>query len=241
MVNSILEEKTIYIADDEQNIRELIASFLKNAGYTVRTFENGDLLYAAFLEEAPDLVILDIMMPGTDGLMICTRIREKSPVPIILVSARDTELDRIMGITIGSDDYLVKPFSPMELVARVNGLFRRMALNHVQTTSVLESEHLKFNDMTINLKTRGITFKGQAFEVSPTEYALLSYLFKHQDRAVSRDELLKSVWQFDEQVDTRATDDVVKRLRKKLAATDVRIGAVWGFGFKIEAEEKINE
>ena len=120
--------KKIYIADDEKNIRELIAAFLRNAGFDVMLFENGDLLLKEFLQSPSDMVILDIMMPGTDGLTLCTKIREKSNVPIIIVSARDSEIDRITGITLGSDDYLTKPFSPMELVARVKAIFRRLRI-----------------------------------------------------------------------------------------------------------------
>lgn len=224
--------KKIAIADDEPNIRELIKSFLKNAGYDVQVFETGDDLYASFLVDEPDLIILDITMPGTDGLMICTKIRESSSVPIIIVSARDSELDRITGITIGSDDYLVKPFSPIELVTRVKALFRRMDFMMRETTS--EVVQLSFGQIKINVKTRQAEHAGVPLPLSPTEYELLAYLMKNSDRAISRDELLENVWRFDEPIDTRATDDVVKRLRKKLAPTDVRVGAVWGFGFKLE-------
>ncbi len=122
-------QKLIYIADDEKNIRELIAGFLKNDGYEVVAFENGDRLLSAFVAKPSDLVVLDIMMEGTDGLTICSKIREKHNVPIIIVSARDSELDRITGITMGSDDYLVKPFSPIELLARVKAIFRRIQLD----------------------------------------------------------------------------------------------------------------
>ena len=226
--------KRIAIADDEQNIRELIKSFLKNAGYDVQIFETGDDLYASFLVEVPDLIILDIAMPGTDGLMICTKIRETSSVPIIIVSARDSELDRITGITIGSDDYLVKPFSPIELVTRVKALFRRMDYMINDSSPDTSEVQLSFGDIVISHKTRQAEHVGISLSLSPTEYDLLAYLIKNSDRAVSRDELLENVWRFDEPVDTRATDDVVKRLRKKIILTNVRIAAVWGFGFKLE-------
>lgn len=225
-------QKKILIADDSAPIRDLIKSFLKNAGYIVETFETGDDLYAAFIKHPADLIILDIMMPGTDGLMICTKIREISGVPIIIVSARDSELDRITGITIGSDDYLVKPFSPIELVTRVNALFRR--LEYAKQTPNIENDQLRLGNVTLYPKTRKVTSSENPLDLSPTEYEMLHYLIAHQDRAVSRDELLKNVWQFEAQVDTRATDDVVKRLRKKLTSTNIRIEAVWGFGFKLE-------
>ncbi len=227
-----MDKKRIYIADDEKNIRELIQSFLKNAGYEVEAFETGDALFDTFVKEPCDLIVLDIMMPGTDGLMLCTKIREHSVVPIIIVSARDSELDRITGITIGSDDYLVKPFSPIELVTRINALFRRLEYHQQANRNTLMD--LSFGQMTIHQKTRTITYLDTNMDISPTEYEFLRYLFANHDRAVSREELLKHVWQFETQVDTRATDDVVKRLRKKLALTHVRIEAVWGFGFKLE-------
>lgn len=226
----------IYVADDEKNIRDLIESFLKNDGFEVKTFENGELLYKAFLAKPSDMIILDIMMPGIDGLTLCSKIRETHNVPIIIVSARDSELDRITGITIGSDDYLVKPFSPIELVARVKAIFRRMEYVQSETTDT----ELTFGDLTIRLKTRDVLQNGKLFETTPTEFALLTYLFKNKDRAVSREELLKNVWQFDFEVDSRATDDVVKRLRKKLVSSNVKITAVWGFGFKIEMEMMSN-
>jgi len=225
--------KLIYVADDEKNIRSLMETFLKSAGFTVKTFETGDALYQAFQEVEADLIVLDIMMPGTDGLTLCTNIRKTSQVPIIIVSARDTEMDRITGITIGSDDYMVKPFSPVELIARIQGIFRRMSY---QTSS--PQTLLSFEEMTINEQTRQMTYKDQAFDVSPTEFDFLAYMFTNKDRAVSREELLKHVWHFDATVDTRATDDVVKRLRKKLMPTKVRIAAVWGFGFRLETKDE---
>lgn len=224
--------KTIYIADDEQNIRELISSFLKSEGFNTRTFSNGDDLLAAFLQEPADMVILDIMMPGTDGLSLCTKIRQKSNVPIIIVSARDSEMDRITGITLGSDDYLTKPFSPMELVARVKALFRRLNFGKPGC----DVEVISMGNIEINAGTRKAKCSSKPMDLTPTELALMIYLIQNSERAVSRGELLKNVWKFDFEVDTRATDDVIKRLRKKLlsAGSNVKIQSVWGFGFKIE-------
>lgn len=226
-------EQMIYVADDEKNIRDLIQSFLKNDGFRVKTFEDGESLYRAFVEEPADMLILDIMMPGIDGLSLCSKIREHHNVPIVIVSARDSELDRIMGITIGSDDYLVKPFSPVELVARVKAIFRRIQLDQ----KTIQIDFLKYGDITIDVKVREVRVGDVVIETTPTEFALMTYLFENQDRAVSREELLKNVWKFDFEVDTRATDDVVKRLRKKLTQTKVRISAVWGYGFRLETED----
>lgn len=227
--------KTIYVADDEKNIRQLICGFLINEGFQVCAFETGDDLLKAFLEKPSDMVILDIMMDGTDGLTICSQIRQKHNVPIIIVSARDSELDRITGITLGSDDYLVKPFSPIELVARVKALFRRIQLDCGKSTSHI----LSYGDITLYLLTKESKLNSKSLDLTPTEFALLTYLFENCERAISREELLKNVWKFDFEVDSRATDDVLKRLRKKLIESKVKIESVWGFGFKLSLGESL--
>lgn len=225
--------RSIYIADDEKNIRDLIELFLTNEGYSVTSFSDGDQLLKAFSQRPSDMVILDIMMPGTDGLTICREIRSRSNALIIIVSARDSEIDRITGITLGSDDYLTKPFSPMELVVRVKALFRRLELGSLNSPG----ETLTAGGLTVNTATRKAEINGRPFDMTPTELALMVYLMKNSARAVSREELLKNVWKFDFEVDTRATDDVVKRLRKKLndAGANIKIDTVWGFGFKLNA------
>jgi DNA-binding response OmpR family regulator len=224
-------KKTIYIADDEQNIRDLIGMFLTNEGFDVTAFTRGDDLLEAFLQKPSEMVILDIMMPGTDGLSLCTQIRSRSNALIIIVSARDSEIDRITGITLGSDDYMTKPFSPMELVARVKALFRRLELD----MGGASGDVLTAGSLKINTAAREAQIAGRPFDLTPTELALMVYLLQNGARAVSREELLKNVWKFDFEVDTRATDDVVKRLRKKLteAGADIRIDTVWGYGFKL--------
>ncbi len=225
--------KLIYIADDDKNIRDLIAGFLKNDGFETEVFENGDALLQAFLNKPADMLILDIMMPGTDGLAVCGKIRAENNVPIIIVSARDSEVDRITGITIGSDDYLVKPFSPVELVARVHAIFRRTQIGKEPAGETV----LKYGDISINQNERTASVNGEKLELTPTEYLLIGYLIQNSGRAVPREELLKNVWRFETEVDTRATDDVIKRLRKKLKDSRVRITSVWGYGFKLELEE----
>lgn len=226
--------KSIFIAEDDADIRALIELFLNNEGYAVRAFSTGDALLAAFLEQPADMVILDIMLPGTDGLTLCARLRQRSNVPIIIVSARDSEADRIAGITLGSDDYLTKPFSPMELTARVKALFRRLELDR----GASENKSLALNNLSLDSAARTAAVGGVALDLTPTEFLLLAYLLRQGDRAVSREELLKNVWKYDFEVDTRATDDVMKRLRKKLAqaGAQIRIETVWGFGFRIAAE-----
>lgn len=227
--------KRIYIADDEANICKLIQSFLEKEGFEVKCFGNGVDLLNRFRIDPVDLLILDIMMPGIDGLSLCAMIRQESSVPIIIVSAKDSEIDRVTGITIGSDDYLVKPFSPLELVARVKALFRRNELLLGQ--SHVESEVLTYHTLILNMKMRTLIINERAVTLTPMEFDFLAFLVKNQDRAVSKVELLKELWQVDFETDTRATDDVVKRLRKKLKENgSISIETVWGFGYRIGQE-----
>lgn len=225
--------KLIYIADDENNIRKLVKTFLENDGHIVKDFENGDLLLKEFNEKECDLVILDIMMPGSDGFEICTSIREKSTVPIIMLTARDSDIDYITGITLGSDDYFTKPFSPMALVMRVKAIFRRIDFEKIQNNKSKQTV-LEFGDITINTDTKTVNNLNEIIDLTPNEYNLLTYLFENKERAVSREELLNKIWGYDSEIETRAADDTVKRLRKKISDTNILIETVWGFGFRLK-------
>lgn len=234
--------KLIYIADDEANIRRLVKKFLENDGYEVKDFETGELLLEEFSRKECDLAILDVMMPGSDGFEICTKLREKSIVPIIILTARDSDIDYITGITLGSDDYFTKPFSPMGLAMRVKSIFRRIDFEtnkNIQDTNKKFLE-LKFGNITINTNSKEVSFQDQIIELTPNEFNLLKYLFENSDRAISREELLNKVWGYDSEVQTRAADDTVKRLRKKISITNVVIETVWGFGFRLK-ETNIND
>lgn len=226
-------EKLIYIAEDEKHIRDLEKIFLEKSGFRVETFDCGETLLKAFDDNPADLLVLDIMLPGVDGLSICNLIREKSTVPIIIVSAKDSEMDKITGITIGSDDYLTKPFSPIELVVRVQAIFRRIEMH---SNSLRNDDMLTYGDLVVNKKRREITKDGTPISLTPTEYKVITYLIDNADKAISRDELLRNIWEFDIRViDTRATDDTMKRLRKKLVdiASSVKIETIRGYGFRI--------
>lgn len=226
----------VYLADDEKNIRDLIAAFLSQEGFEVKTFESGDALLAACNVGLPDLVILDIIMPGTDGLSVCSALRKASAdLPIIIVSAKDSPYDRVTGLTLGSDDYLIKPFLPLELVARVRAFLRR---TQKATPSSETAQELTYGALRLSPERRNAFLNDAPLTLTPTEFDFLAYLVQHQDRAVNRDELLQALWQVDWQADTRATDDLVKRLRRKLRErkSPVRIETVWGFGFRISME-----
>lgn len=231
-----MKKKLIYIADDEVNICNIIKSFLIKEGFEVETFNDGRSIFEAFNIKEPDMVVIDIMMPEIDGYSLCSLIRQKSSVPIIIVSAKDTEPDKIAGLTLGSDDYLTKPFSPMELVARIKSIFRRIEMD--KSTSE-KSNVIKICDITINADTRQAEFNGKDIGLTGMEFSLLYYLAVNKNKAISRSELLDKVWGFESEVETRATDDMVKRIRKKLSdsGSTLKIETVWGFGFKIQDKE----
>jgi DNA-binding response OmpR family regulator len=227
--------RKIYIADDEQNIREVIQSFLESEGYLVTAFENGDDLLAAFKKEPGDLVILDVMMPGSSGFAICAELRQISTVPIIMLTARDSDIDYATGINLGSDDYFTKPFSALSLVMRVKAIFRRIELDKGQDQYA--PRILTFADIQMDLNQRTALLGGAPLELAPNEYNLLSYLMENQDRAISREELLAKVWGYNMEVETRAADDTVRRLRRKLAGSRTVIDTIWGFGFRLKERE----
>lgn len=220
--------KRIYVADDEADIRQLIQRFLSTEGYEVACFASGDALLEAFDAQPADLLVLDIMMPGMDGLSLCAAIRKRSDVPIILLTARDTDADLITGFTMGCDDYFTKPFSMIKLTLRVKAIFSRMADEQ-------SPEALSFGDLVLYSSKRTAYRNEQELKLTNTEFSLLKHLMENQDKVVSREELLNLVWGYDNFVETRATDDIVKRLRKKLSAASsaVVIETVWGIGFRL--------
>lgn len=228
---------SIYIADDEKNIRDLIKSFLESDGYEVSAFETGDELKAVFDEKPADLVILDIMMPGTDGLTLCRKLREESSVPIIILTAKDSEYDYVQGITIGSDDYLTKPFRPTALLMRVRSLLRRMDMNEKgDRSSKMSDEDISIGDLTFSGRRNEIFCGSRPVKLTRTELKMLSYMMKNPEKAYSRDELLNAIWGYDTKVETRVTDETLRRIRKQLSAceSNVSVRTMWGFGYRIE-------
>ena len=228
-------EKLIYAADDEQDILDVMQEFLQNAGFAVQTFPTGDALYAAFRKKPCDLVVLDIMMPGTDGLTVCRQLREISNVPIIILTAKESEADHMRGFLLGGDDYLIKPFSPSLLVVRIKALLRRMEMIQAVPQTV------RYGDLVCSEAEHAVTCGAVPVGLTMTEFALLSCLLHHAGSAVSRDTLLNTVWGIDsEDIETRVTDETVRRIRKKLksAGSRVKIAAVWGYGYRLEAEHE---
>ena len=229
-------EHSIYLADDEKSIRELLHSFLASDGYTVRSFESGDALLEAFRQEPAELVILDIMMPGTDGLTVCRELRAVSDIPIILLTAKDSELDYVMGISQGSDDYLTKPFRPTILLMKVKALLRRVEMDRGKTAA---EDELHYGDIRYSATENAIFYGAAPVSLTQTELRLLSYMMKQPEKAYSREELLSAVWGFDSEVETRVTDETLRRIRKKLlqAGSPVSVSTIWGFGYKLKGAE----
>ena len=230
-------EHSIYLADDEKSIRELLHSFLASDGYTVRSFESGDALLEAFRQEPAELVILDIMMPGTDGLTVCRELRAVSDIPIILLTAKDSELDYVMGISQGSDDYLTKPFRPTILLMKVKALLRRVEMDRGKTAA---EDELHYGDIRYSATENAIFYGAAPVSLTQTELRLLSYMMKQPGKGYSREELLSAVWGFDSEVETRVTDETLRRIRKKLlqAGSTVSVSTIWGFGYKLKGAER---
>ena len=228
---------SIYLADDEKSIRELLHSFLASDGYTVRSFESGDALLEAFRQEPAELVILDIMMPGTDGLTVCRELRSVSDIPIILLTAKDSELDYVMGISQGSDDYLTKPFRPTILLMKVKALLRRVEMGRGKTSA---EDELCYGDLRCSATENAVFCGSTIVALTQTELRLLSYMMKQPEKAYSREELLGAVWGFDSEVETRVTDETLRRIRKKLtqAGSTVSVSTIWGFGYKLKGAER---
>ena len=228
---------SIYLADDEKSIRELLHSFLASDGYTVRSFESGDALLEAFRQEPAELVILDIMMPGTDGLTVCRELRAVSDIPIILLTAKDSELAYVMGISQGSDDYLTKPFRPTILLMKVKALLRRVEMDRGKTAA---EDELHYGDIRYSATENAIFYGTAPVSLTQTELRLLSYMMKQPEKAYSREELLSAVWGFDSEVETRVTDETLRRIRKKLlqAGSTVSVSTIWGFGYKLKGAER---
>lgn len=226
--------KIIYFADDEKNIRDLVVPFLEHDGFTVRAFETGDLLLEAYKNQKPDLVILDIMMPGTNGLDVMKSIRQYDNVPIIMLTARDSDVDFITAFNLGTDDYFTKPFSPIKLSLHVKALFKRL-----DEKAIKNDTQYQFLDLTLDTEKRIALLSNEEIPLTKTEFDFLLVLIEKPETAFSRETLLNRIWGFDD-IESRAVDDTIKRLRKKFKQyhSQVSIKTVWGYGFKLIKEDK---
>jgi DNA-binding response OmpR family regulator len=210
---------------------DLIRKYLEKEGFIVTAFENAQNVASEINRLKPHLLVLDIMMPGIDGLELCREIRKHGDIPIVFVSARDEELDRILGLELGADDYLSKPFSPRELVIRIKNIFKR-----IEKSSKVEADELTVKDIKLECHRRYAEKDGVELEFTTKEYDLLEFMIRNKSVPFTREQLLEKVWGYDFIGDIRVIDDLVKRLRKKLAEAGavLEIKTVWGYGYRID-------
>ena len=227
------DKQTIMIVDDDRNIAELIRRLLEKEGYSTTLCGRGDEAVHAFMQETPDLVLLDIMLPGMDGWQVCRAMRQHSPVPIIMLSAKDETLDKVLGLELGADDYITKPFDNTELIARVKAVLRRSAPPEPTANTI------NWPGLSVSLSTYEVIYRDHPLEMPPKELELLYFLATHKNRVFTREQLLEQVWGFDFYGDSRTVDQHIKRLREKLTGSEElgwQIKTVWGVGYKFEVQ-----
>ncbi|WP_216828418.1 response regulator transcription factor [Alkalihalobacterium elongatum] len=229
-----MTKKTILVVDDEKQIVELVTSYLLKEGYHVLEAYDGIEVFPILQRDKVDLIVLDVMMPGMDGYTACEKIREKWTVPIIMLTAKGGEMDRVQGLKIGADDYVVKPFSPKELVARIEAQLRRIELVTQKKTSFL-----RFGALEIDLEGRTVTVEDKKVTLTRKEYDLLQYLVSHEKMVFSREQIHDYVWGMDYEKGTfRTVDTHIKTLRIKLGQYGNHIKTVWGVGYKFEGDNE---
>jgi two-component system alkaline phosphatase synthesis response regulator PhoP len=220
--------QTVLVVEDEPSIASFVAAYLKNAGYTVRTAATGAEALKLVESEKPALVVLDLMLPDIDGVEVCKRIRETRDVPVLMLTARDEDVDKIIGLEVGADDYMTKPFNPRELVARVKSILRRAAPERKEP----ESAVLKHGDLVIDAGRREVKVGAEEIQLAPKEFDLLWELLDHRGLVLTRDQLLERVWGYTFAGDTRTVDVHVRQLRRKLGEASPVV-TVWGVGYKV--------
>ena len=228
-----MPNETILVVDDEANIRDLARLYLEKDGYKVILAQDGAQALSVAKESEPALIVLDLMLPEIDGWEVCRRVRADSNVPILMLTARDDDIDKIVGLEMGADDYLTKPFNPRELVARVRAILRRTAVSPGGSTS---NEARQIGNVTIDPSSREVTVGEARVQLRTKEFDLLLTLIDHQNIVLSRDQLLDLVWGYEFYGQTRTVDVHIAHLREKLSGSNVVIETVWGMGYKLVGE-----
>jgi len=221
---------TVLIVDDEPIVRDVVVRYLEREGYTTLEADHGDRARELLERQAPDLVVLDVMLPGADGLELCRWIRARSELPVIMLTARGEEADRIVGLELGADDYVTKPFSPRELAARVRSVLRRSAGHGTP------GERLAFGAVELDAATRDVRRAGVELKLTAKEFDLLWFLASHPRRVFSRDQLMSRVWGYEAALDTGTVTVHMRRLREKIEADPsqpVHLQTVWGVGYRL--------
>ncbi len=220
--------QTVLVVEDESSIASVVALYLKNAGYSVRTAATGGEALTQVASAQPALIVLDLMLPDIDGIEVCRRIRKSSDVPILMLTARDEDVDKIIGLEVGADDYLTKPFNPRELVARVKSVLRRSTPDRRRP----DGEVIRHGDLVVDAGRRECRVGEQEIQLAPKEFDLLWELLDHRGLVLTRDQLLERVWGYTFAGDTRTVDVHVRQLRRKLGDASP-IVTVWGVGYKV--------
>ncbi len=225
----------ILIADDDRNIGELLRIYLEKEGYSVILAENGEEALVKFDAENPDIILLDVMMPKLDGWQVCRELRKKSECPIIMITAKGETFDKVLGLELGADDYVVKPFEPKEIVARVKAVLRRTG----KANSEADKKEVSFDKLTVNMTKYELKVDGKVIDTPPKELELLFHLASNPNRVYTRDQLLDEVWGFEYYGDSRTVDVHIKRLREKLEGVSEKwsLKTVWGVGYKFETKD----
>ena len=225
------EQQSILVVEDETSIASFVSAYLKNAGYAVRTSLNAQSALVEIASEMPSLIVLDLNLPDGDGVELCRRIRKSSDVPILMLTARDEDVDKIIGLEVGADDYMTKPFNPRELVARVKSVLRRTSPERRKT----EAAELRHGELVINAGKREVYVGDEEIRLAPKEFDLLWELLDHRGIVLTRDQLLERVWGYTFAGDTRTVDVHVRQIRRKLGDASP-IVTVWGVGYKVASE-----
>lgn len=229
-----MSNETILVVDDEANIRDLARLYLEKDGYKVVIAQDGAQALTQAKEADPALIVLDLMLPEVDGWEVCRRVRAESNIPILMLTARDDDIDKIVGLEMGADDYLTKPFNPRELVARVRAILRRV---NSTASGTAANEVRQVGDVTIDPSSREVTVGDERVQLRTKEFDLLLTLADHQNIVLSRDQLLDLVWGYEFYGQTRTVDVHIAHLREKLNGSSLVIETVWGMGYKLLSEQ----
>jgi len=227
----------ILIVDDDNNIAELISLYLTKECYDTKIVNDGEEALQAYEQYNPNMILLDLMLPGIDGYQVCREIRTKSNVPIIMLSAKGEIFDKVLGLELGADDYIMKPFDSKELVARVKAVLRRFQPLKATTITTPATKCVEYPDLTINLSNYSVLYNGKQIDMPPKELELLYFLAASPNQVFTREQLLDHIWGYEYIGDTRTVDVHVKRLREKINDHDAwQITTVWGIGYKFEVK-----
>ena len=230
-------KQKILIVDDDNNIAELISLYLTKECYDTKIVNDGEQALIAFEHYKPNMLLLDLMLPGIDGCQVCREIRAKSDVPIIMLSAKGEVFDKVLGLELGADDYILKPFDSKELVARVKAVLRRFQPAKPEAYASVDIKCVEYPGLIVNLSNYSVTYDGQQIDMPPKELELLYFLASSPNQVFTREQLLDNIWGYEYVGDTRTVDVHVKRLREKIKDKPTwRIATVWGIGYKFEVK-----